>query len=57
MYISHPNILPVIEVSEAQFPFCVVSPWMPNGNITQYTQMNPGADRYKLVRSRQLGDR
>jgi len=46
---SHPNVLPIIQVSEAQFPFCIMSPWMPDGNITQYTQMNPGANRLMLV--------
>jgi hypothetical protein len=35
-------------------PFHIVSPWMPNGNIAQYAQMNPGADRLMLVRSHQL---
>ena len=45
----HPNVLPVIWVSEALFPFCIMSPWMPDGNITQYTQVNPGADRLMLV--------
>jgi len=46
----HPNVLPVIQVSEALFPFCIVSPWMSDGNIIQYTQANPGADRLVLVR-------
>jgi len=47
---SHPNILPVTRVSEELFPFCIMSPWMPDGNITQYTQANPSADRSILVR-------
>ena len=47
---SHPNVLPVIQVSDAVFPVCIMSPWMPDGNITQYTQVNPGADRLMLVR-------
>jgi len=47
---SHPNVLPVIRISEERFPFCIMSPWMQDGNITQYTQMNPGADRLTLVR-------
>ena len=46
---SHPNVLPVIQVSEALFPFCIMSPWMPDGNISQYTQMNPDANRLMLV--------
>ena len=55
--ISHRNLLPVIEVSETPFPFCVMSPWMPGGNIIQYTQMNPDGDRLTLVRVHQLEDR
>ena len=51
---SHPNVLPVIQVSEGLFPVCIMSPWMPDGNITQYTQMNPGADRLILVRAHRL---
>ena len=48
----HPNGLPVIQVSEAPFPVCIMCPWMPDGNITQYTQTNPGADRLMLVCAR-----
>jgi len=46
---SHPNVLPIIQVSEALFPLCIMSPWMPDGNITQYTRVNPDADRPMLV--------
>ena len=49
---SHPNALPVIDVSEILFPFCIMSPWMPDGNITQYVQVNPGTNRLVLVRAR-----
>jgi len=49
----HPNVLPVIRVSEELYPFCIMSPWMPDGNITQYTQMNPGTDCLVLVRAHQ----
>ena len=52
----HPNVLHVIRVSEALFPFCIMSPWMPDGNISQYTQVNPGADRLTLVRAHRSGD-
>jgi len=47
----HPNVLPVIEVSETLFPFCIMTPWMPDGNIIQFTQANPGANRLTLVRA------
>ena len=46
----HPNVLRVIRVSEEQLPVFIMSPWMPDGNITQYTQANPGSDRLMLVR-------
>jgi len=46
----HPNVLRVIRVSEELFPFCIMSLWMPDGNITQYTQANPSANRLMLVR-------
>jgi uncharacterized protein Usg len=52
--ISHPNVLPIIEVSETLVPFYIMSPWMSEGNITQYTQMNPDADRLMLVCAHQL---
>ena len=57
MYISELNVLPIINVSETRFPFCIMSPWMPGGNVTQYTQMNPGANRFLLVCSPQPEDR
>ena len=50
----HPNILSVIEVSETSSPFCIMSPWMPDGNIIQYTKANPGVNRLILVRARPL---
>ena len=53
-HFSHPNILPVIEVSEGLFPFCIMTPWMPGGNIIQYTQQkNRSANRLMLVIVRQ----
>ena len=55
--VSHPNVLPVIEVSETLFPLCTMSPWMPDGNITQYIQMNPSANRLMLVLAHQPQDR
>jgi hypothetical protein len=51
--ISHPNLLPVIEVSETLFPFCIMTPWMLDGNIVQYTRVNPDANRLMLVRAHQ----
>jgi hypothetical protein len=45
--ISH--VLPVIEVSKTLVPFCIMSPWMPDGNIIQYTKMNPDVNQLILV--------
>ena len=52
-YLPHPNVLPVIEVSETLFPLCIMSPWMPDGNIMQYTHKNRDANRLMLVRIHQ----
>lgn len=48
---SHPNVLPIIDVSETLWPVCIMSPWMQNGNIIQYTKANPSANRLTLVRT------
>jgi hypothetical protein len=45
----HPNILPFLGVSSALYPFCVVAPWMKNGNIFRYSKANPRVDRLQLV--------
>jgi len=47
--LSHPNILPLIGVSNTLFPFCMVSPWMENGNVMEYLRSNPGTDRVQLL--------
>jgi hypothetical protein len=48
-YITHPNVLPVIGISETPPPFCIITPWMPNGNIVEYTRQNPDINRLLLV--------
>ncbi|KAF9649110.1 kinase-like protein [Thelephora ganbajun] len=48
-HFSHPNVLPVLEVSETLFPLYIMSPWMSDGNILQYTQKNPSANRLMLL--------
>ena len=48
-HFSHPNVLPIIDVSKMPFPFYIMSPWMPDGNITQHIQRNPDANRLTLV--------
>ncbi|KDQ56279.1 hypothetical protein JAAARDRAFT_207998 [Jaapia argillacea MUCL 33604] len=41
--LKHPNILPLLgihQMDEDPCPFVFVSPWMSNGNITEYVQRN-----------------
>ena len=47
--ISHPNIVPFLGVSEAPAPISMVSEWMPNGNVRDYIEKNPGVSRLQLV--------
>ena len=49
--LSHPNILPVLGVSPKLFPLCVVSAWMIDGNIMDFTSKHPEVNRLRLVRS------
>ena len=49
--LSHPNVLPLLGVSFSTRPysFHMASPWMKNGNVTEYTRSNPSANRLQLV--------
>jgi len=58
---SHPNVLRVIRVSDGlfpdgPFPVCIMSPWMPDGNIFSYVLANASANRWMLVRAHQPGN-
>ncbi|KZT57532.1 kinase-like protein [Calocera cornea HHB12733] len=51
--LSHPNVLPVLGVAQPPSnaaALCVVSPWMKNGDVMTYLKINPGADRFALLR-------
>lgn len=50
-HLSHPNIQPLFGVSVSPDPrrFRILTEWMPNGNVTQYTRSNPEANRLQLV--------
>ena len=50
-HLSHKNILPLLGVSASTNPhgFCILTEWMPNGNVIQYARSNPEADRFLLV--------
>jgi len=48
--LSHPNVLPVLGVSPKLFPLCVVTEWMIDGNIMDFTSKHPEVNRLRLVR-------
>ncbi|KAK0222060.1 kinase-like domain-containing protein [Armillaria fumosa] len=41
--LHHPNVLPFLGVSKTLFTprYCLISPWMDNGNIMSYLQVHP----------------
>jgi serine/threonine protein kinase len=45
----HENILPLTGVSTTLFPFCMISPWMDNGNLIDYVRSNPATNRVTLL--------
>ena len=49
MWAKHPNILPFYGVSTTFADFCLVFPWYENGNVMEYLEKNPGANRFDLV--------
>ncbi|KAF9649115.1 kinase-like protein [Thelephora ganbajun] len=48
-HFSHPNVLPILQVSKTLLPLYIMSPWMPGGNILQYTQKNPNVNWLMLL--------
>ncbi|KAG8777304.1 hypothetical protein FRC12_000438 [Ceratobasidium sp. 428] len=44
----HPNVLPLISLAEFRGGFTTISPWMDNGNVRDYVNKQPGADRFNL---------
>jgi len=44
-----PNVLPVLGVSPKLFPLCVITEWMTNGNIMEFTPKHPEVNRLHLV--------
>ncbi|KAE9384733.1 kinase-like protein, partial [Gymnopus androsaceus JB14] len=49
--LKHPNILPLLGVNTDLFSpsFCLISPWMENGNIISYLKQNTAHNRYKVL--------
>ncbi|KAH7905315.1 kinase-like domain-containing protein, partial [Hygrophoropsis aurantiaca] len=56
--LSSPYVLPLFGIycmSEPAVRVCLVSPWMENGNLTQYLKKNPEANRSSLILDVALG--
>ncbi|KAL0069385.1 hypothetical protein AAF712_003408 [Marasmius tenuissimus] len=49
--LSHSNLLPLIGVNTTVFPhgFCLVSPWMMNGDVISFLEKNPDHDRLAAI--------
>jgi len=48
--LKHDNIFPFHGSSMIFADFCLVSPWYENGNIMDYLEKKPDANRFDLVR-------
>ena len=48
-HLQHANILPLLGVTLVERRFAMVSEWMENGNINDFIQNDPKANRTKLV--------
>ena len=49
--LCHPNLLPLLGVTMGKKVFAMVSEWMVNGNITEFTKAHRDAGRFRLVGS------
>ncbi len=49
--LCHSNILPLLGVSKELFAprYCLISPWIVNGNIMSYLEAHPDHDRLTSV--------
>ncbi|KAF9791125.1 kinase-like domain-containing protein [Thelephora terrestris] len=47
--LRHPNVLPLIGVTMTEVKFAMISDWMANGNLNEFVEANPDADRLKLL--------
>jgi serine/threonine protein kinase len=48
--LSHPNVLPFFGVYHWHGLLCLVSPWMKAGNVNEFLEQFPRANRLNLVR-------
>ncbi|KAF9642298.1 kinase-like protein [Thelephora ganbajun] len=46
---KHPNILSIEGVAPKIHRFCIVTQWMPNGNVKEYVEKRPGVNRLELL--------
>ncbi|KAK1227130.1 hypothetical protein PQX77_009870 [Marasmius sp. AFHP31] len=51
-HLDHPNVLPLIGVNTKLFgtDFCLVSPWMENGDIITFLKRKPDHDRMRSIK-------
>ena len=47
--LRHPNVLPLLGVTETESRLVTVSEWMVNGDISQFVKVNVDADRLGFV--------
>ncbi|KZT57531.1 kinase-like protein [Calocera cornea HHB12733] len=51
--LKHPNILLSLGIARlivvTSQPYCLISPWMDNGNVVRYLRANPNANRYNIL--------
>ena len=47
--LCHPNVLPLLGATTSNNQFAMVSEWMVNGNINEFVEARPDADRFGLV--------
>ena len=47
--LRHPNVLPLMGVMISGNQFAMISDWMVNGNIGDFTKEHPDANRIALV--------
>ena len=49
--LCHPNVLPLLGVTMTETRFVMVSEWMENGNINEFTKARADVNLFELVRS------
>ncbi|KAG9128389.1 hypothetical protein FRC07_014803 [Ceratobasidium sp. 392] len=47
--LKHDNILQLLGVAQFRDHIAMISPWMDHGNLLEYLERNPTADRYRLL--------